>query len=43
MITSLSNNSFVFALWGGPPLIGNQDGVEQAKRRKKAKRMRKAE
>jgi hypothetical protein len=34
----LLNNSFIFALWGGPVLIGNQDGVEQDKERERVKR-----
>jgi hypothetical protein len=28
----------MFALWGGPFLIGNQDGVEQDKKRERVKR-----
>jgi hypothetical protein len=38
MTTSLSNNSFIFALCGRPFFIENQDGVEQAKVREKRKR-----
>jgi len=38
MTTSLFTNSFIFALWGGPVLIGNQDGVEQDKEKGRRKR-----
>jgi len=43
MITSLSTRSFVFALEGDPFLIGNQEGVEQAKTNNRIKRKRKEE
>jgi hypothetical protein len=38
MTTSLFSNSFIFALWGGPFLMGNQDGVEQDKETDRIKR-----
>jgi hypothetical protein len=40
-ITYLSSNSFDLALWGDPFLKGNQEGVEQARTKKKMKRERK--
>jgi hypothetical protein len=38
MTTSLFNKFFIFALWEGPFLIGNQDGVEQDKETERIKR-----